>query len=336
VNNRYSLALRQVAAAVTVSRTTIKWFGETVGRAKVAQRTEHAAWDVKDIEIQLQNVLYEYFYTQGRAVLRGEVSFLRGTTFPRSIVQSLMSANPGNGRREQGWKYVRAGRLPHSVVVCKNGIAVTAPRAAFDSLPEIASQEGCSEIFLRMPAGSINACPGFYVAHSDVEMDYAAPLARFYFNVTPAKAPIILRDVCEILNDQRVAFDFKIADDVAMFYRSDVAVLYLPRIAVRACLPSIRRIALKRRDAFRASVPAFVHELMPGLGAADNPEGAESFGMNRCRIISAALSAARDLRRPDDRYSAAVAAFHREGISLERPYLSPGLEDIYEKDDGQS
>jgi hypothetical protein len=109
--------------------------------------------------------------------------------------------------------------------------------------------------------------------------------------------------------------------------RRDATVLYLPGRFFEKCATPIGSLARE----LKADVPLFTKLLSRGIGLAESPSTGESFGMHRCRLIAEAIIESRRQGRDDveARLMAAEDRFAAEGLSLARPYLNPGSEDIY-------
>ncbi len=243
----------------------------------------------------------------------------------QSLASALRLANPGRGRLERGWRYLRPGRAEGTMVVAKTGLAV-AVQAQHLAGGTTARAPG-DEVTIRSPAGALNASPGYYVAHSETEMPYDEPLTRYYLNVAPEGAPSLLHHLCRALNAGRFAFDLKIATNLSAYHRADVAVLYLPRVQAQAARPIVGEVSLAT-GAMRPAVPAFTCQLASGVSSADDPGRGESFGLHRCRIIAEAL-VSRALAGRASGVEVICAAFAREGLAAERPYLAHAVDDIY-------
>lgn len=328
IDNRHVFALRQIAEAVSTTRSCVKWFGEMIIRLPTALARRSREEQTEHFALALRDILYTHFYTMGRPILRGELAAIRSAVTAQNIAAALHLANPGAGRLEHGWHYLRSGRLPRTVVVERNRLAVTISSQVLIAGADPALLNPGDEATLRTPAGGMNVSPGYYVAHSDAELPYAEPLARFYLNVMPTAAPSLLHDLCGALNARGFAFDFKVASDLSAYHRTDVAVLYLPRAQAPAALPTVLKIS-SGPSVMRPVIPALTQQIAPGLAGADDPGGDESFGLHRCRIIATAL--VRDQLAVDGeaRFSSICAAFAREGLSVELPHLGPGQPDIY-------
>jgi lantibiotic modifying enzyme len=79
----------------------------------------------------------------------------------------------------------------------------------------------------------------------------------------------------------------------------------------------------------RAEVPLFTERLADGLGFAEGPPGALSFGENRCQLIAQALWLAFSwgLVDRDSRAALVTSEFRQNGLDPERPHLRPGAVD---------
>jgi hypothetical protein len=126
----------------------------------------------------------------------------------------------------------------------------------------------------------------------------------------------------------------KCLNDAAAYQRQrgDAVTLYVGRSFLTLTL----RILARRRDALREhlnpGIPLFARQLLPGLGAADDPGTGESFGQSRMRLVSRGLIDAWRCERidPAARFEAVQDCFHRAGLALSFPHLNPGQADPYE------
>jgi hypothetical protein len=326
--NRHLVALRQIAEVVTFSRNGVKWFGEEIIRLSPVLMRRPLKERAEYLTLALREVLYSHFYTIGRPVLRGELIALRGAAAARSLTSVLHLSNPGAGRVEHEWRYVRPGRLPGTLMVEKNRLAVAIHPHDLIGVLNVSALKPGDELLIRTPAGRMNLSPGYYVAHSDAELSYAEPLARIYFNVSPDAAPSLLHQVCRALNESGFAFDFKLASDASAYHRADVAVLYLSRAKATAALATVNEIS-SSINGMRSATPVLTHAIAPGVAVADDPGANQSFGLHRCQIIAEALLGNEDAFSGYAPFSRIRAAFARAGLSVELPYLAPGQPDIY-------
>ncbi|MGB8020868.1 MAG: T3SS effector HopA1 family protein [Candidatus Nanopelagicales bacterium] len=319
-------ALGPLLAAVRVDGRVARWFGE---RIELVPRGAALGRASDDLPTQaLTQLLYTYYYTVSRPVLRQELDSLMRNTAPRSLASQLAAANPGAGRREGGWRCVRVRPEQGRVVVHKGDLAVSAPVQLVR--PRAGGSVGPGQsVVVDTPAGSLNRSAGFYVAHSDADLDYLEPLTRMYVNVSPDGAAEWLHDACTRLNGAGLPFDLKVANDAAHFHRCDVAVLYFPRRLVPAFWQILAPLLADRVDQLRSTVPGLVLRVRPGVGVADDPANGRSFGLDRCRAIAAGLLHAASDGPIADPLTAVSAALADGGIDPTRPHLHSGREDVY-------
>jgi hypothetical protein len=82
----------------------------------------------------------------------------------------------------------------------------------------------------------------------------------------------------------------------------------------------------------RDSVPLFTKKLRNGVGLAEEPNTGESFGMHRCRLTAEGIVEAwyRGDQTIQGRMQAVNARFAFNNLKLEKPYLNPGSQDLFE------
>jgi HopA1 effector protein family len=323
-----STILKQIAQAVRITDTTVQWFDDTLFRLSASIRHQSREEQLSSLSWSLREVLYTHFYTVGRPVLSGELAALRSVASHHSLSSDLHKANPGNGRLENGWRFVRPGHRLGTIVVRKDGLTVTALSSDINMMGGAALMDE-ADLILRVSAGKMSVSPGFYVAHSDIDLDYTHDLTRFYINVAPSFAPLLLRALFQSLNKDFLSFDLKVASDISLYHRADVAVLYVPRSSGKVALRNIRRVLAQCPDMVRPAVPSLVYKLSAGFGVADSPPDGQSFGIDRCRIIADALVSVRANPNVNERFSAIALAFKNEGLCVDRPHLGVGVEEIY-------
>ena len=217
------------------------------------------------------------------------------------------------------------------MIVRKGGLSLSAP-AHFVRSADRGRVRAGAPVLVNTPSGSMNRAVGYYVAHSDADMDYDQPLTRIYVNVGPGGGAALLRDLCEQLNTAEQPFDFKVANDIALYHRCDVAVLYVPRARAGDIWTVLRPVLGRHSRHLRPPVPALVHRLRPGVGVADDPANGYSFGLDRCRAIATGLvrAAAETAEDPwATRLVAVSSALAEHGINPAFPYLTADRSDPY-------
>jgi hypothetical protein len=189
------------------------------------------------------------------------------------------------------------------------------------------------QVRLRFPKEWLGMSPGFYMALSDQEMpyDHAKPLVRLYWNLTAEGAVSFVRLTTSMLNRAHLPFKLKVLHDPGHFTRCDAAVVYVFKDDYPAVADMLGRIYPEVASCVKLSTPAFTKPLAPGVGLAEDPRQAESFGQHHCRLLADGIIRAYEhgLQALDERLHVVANCFAAAGISLHTPYLNPGSSDDY-------
>jgi hypothetical protein len=192
--------------------------------------------------------------------------------------------------------------------------------------------EAGAQIGLCLPNELLNMSPGFYMALGNRELPPdGAALIRFYWHLTPDTAAAFVRKATARLNDLHLAFRLKVLRDPALYTRCDAGVVYALAEEYSVVSEVLADVHGEIASGLRPSVPAFVKQLAPGLGFAEDPGGWQSFGEHRCRLLADALVSAfeADAHTVPDRVATVVDRFAQEGIDLDAPFLNSGSTDRY-------
>ncbi|HEY4659515.1 MAG TPA: T3SS effector HopA1 family protein [Gemmatimonadaceae bacterium] len=252
------------------------------------------------------------------------------------FAQRLSDANCGTGTWQSGWT-VRSiaadGQVVAEIFDLSFWVSPSDVRAASGPV-----EAGCP-VQVRVPKEYRQLHSGFYTALGDADEDLeSSPSVRVYWNVHPGGAVALTAQLTAALNESRVPFLLKVADDPGSFARCDSAVLYLPRARYRATVPLLAATHRRLREFMRAPLSAFVKRLAHGLGAADDPGDGSSFGEHRCRLVAATLA------RPEaalatsvgERLDAVRTALRRDGYDPAALFLNPGSADDFEPFDDRA
>jgi hypothetical protein len=328
----YGEQIREAIKATLIhSPTTFSWFGRNSPLlAANIRRALDANTARSYLLYNLQARLYTDFYCRGGAT----PSKVEMGSHPLSgitpFVERLSSANTGSGQWADGWEVqaVEGGE----VVASKGGVSVWArPGDCRASGGEHLSRGVAMD--LRLPPGLVAISPGYYMALSNNRLrgEAAEPLVRFYWNINPEGAAVLMRAMTASLNDAGYPFRFKVLNDPTRFTRCDAGVLYISKGhygQIARLLASIYEVVISH---MREDTPALTKRLAPGLGAAEDPGRAESFGLHRCNVLAEGLVRAyeRGAHLLLDRMAVVEETFSEYKISLRTPYLNPGSEDDY-------
>jgi hypothetical protein len=331
-----SVYTKQVVAAVQAtefhSQTTYSWFGEKSLPLPAAARRALAPTAARDyILVQLQLQLYTDFYCQGGARPVGRRTVSPGVTGLTPFVEALSAANSGRGCWEDGWQVCE---IDHGkVVVCKDGLKVwVCPTDCL--VPSNSRIEPGTWLSLRCPKELLGISPGFYMALSDKSFLQREPgcLVRLYWNLTPHEAGRFMQISTDALNRAGLGFRMKVVNEPARFTRCDAAVLYIRKADYPAFCRILCNIYPDLSAGLRQGTPAFTKRLAAGLGVAENPVQAESFGEHRCRILAEGMIRAYEQgkRSLTERMQVVEDCFLEAGVSLDQPFLNTGSADDYD------
>ena len=278
------------------------------------------------VRSQLEQTLYEQFYQKGSATAFVDDTHLASDN--GSFSAALAAANHGKGSVEAGWtaREVRTGRI----VVERQGLTLEVP-------PEICMPRLTETVILprpihlHVPSARPHFSPGYYLAAGAAPMPTIDKLIRLYWHLKPDGAINWVKCTTETLNMYRLPFQLKVLRVPEFFSRCDAGVLYLPRSAFHMARPALIDIYARVVTELRQEIPAFTQCLAPGLGLAESP-ASQSFGVHRCSVIAAGLirSRNRGIIQLPDRMECVLAWWRDAGLQIERPYLNPGSQEIYE------
>jgi hypothetical protein len=255
-------------------------------------------------------------------------------TAQRDFVAALSAANDGRGTWEPGW---RVGEVDD-----EGRVSVTKDALMFWVTPSglrarggaLSPGESCRVRVAKEVRGLL---PGFYLAigdgDEDDERDDAEPLVRLYWHLRPDAAIAYMAHATTRLNAAGIPFRTKVLNDPEAYNRADAGVLYFGRRQFGRAREAIAAIhgALAASGGLRPDVPLFSKRLATGLGLAEDPTNAMSFGEHRCRLVARAicrsfLAGELDPRAKVERL---CATFRETSLDPMRPYLEPRSSDGY-------
>jgi hypothetical protein len=226
-----------------------------------------------------------------------------------ALLAALSQANCGRGSWRSGWRIGAAG---------DDGVAVTRP----DGLTLIAPPEEVRGDEVRVPKELRGRRPGWYVALGDAASP-AQPRTRLSWNIAAPGAATLVARITYALNGAGLPFELELPADPAGYARRDSAGLLLHRADYAAAMKLLRPLLRMLGAHLRDGTPPFMHPLARGLGVADEPDGGERFGEQRCRLLAEAIVAG------DAGTETVGERFAAGGLTLAAPYLQPGLGDAY-------
>lgn len=316
--------------------------------AEVVARFQHVPSELqqKYLNLQLQSFLYGIYYNGS---LRSSLALNSDKTSPVNhqnlenntflgvdlqFYDRLHESNCGAGYFEPGWQILRQ-ESDGSLAVTRGGLTLHIERERHLHPSEHAATKG-DFVAVRMPRNLMQN--GFYVAVGNAGNDHGnaadadSTIVRIYFNLTPEGAIAVMANLTQQLNDQAIPFTFKVLYNPADYDRYDSGVLYFAKKYYPIVRPILHRVYAAHHTAFLPDVPLFTNRLEAGLALAEEPDrkfaAQESFGMNRCQIIANGLLATKDASS-EARFAAILESFAIAEIDLDKPFLNPSSQDIY-------
>jgi len=175
---------------------------------------------------------------------------------------------------------------------------------------------------------------GYYYAFGEAITDEQDDhdLVRFYWDIESAGAPVLLRQITQVLNRFEIPFRFKCQALPAAYVRTDAAVLFVSRRYCHLVGELLAGVWQRVTQHMRPETPLFTKRLALGLGLAEEPRTGESFGMHRCRLVAEGMWAA--FKEGDNsehgRLRRVMANFAQSGVDVEHPYLNARSTDVYD------
>jgi hypothetical protein len=306
---------------------------------------------LKYLNLQLNNFLYGIYYNGSlKAILAPESeSKSKGTVLPnienntllgvdREFYDRLHQSNCSQGYFDPGWQ-VKRQESDGSLAVTRGELTLHIDRNRHLAEKEQTAVEG-NLVAIRMPKNLVQN--GFYMAVGNAGHDSRSQLkgdsvlVRVYFHLTPEGAVAVMADLTQQLNKIEIPFSFKVLYNPTDYQRYDSGVLYFDCDYYPLVRQVLQKVYFNNQQYFQPQVPLFTKQIAPGLAVAEEPKykftAQESFGTNRCQIITNGLLESWEYRETaaDFRLGLIVQNFSLLGIDLKRPFLNAGSEDIYD------
>ncbi len=277
------------------------------------------------IALGVAHALYGPWYARWSSASGADAAPLSQPAAGRGLVESLRAAHADTSRWEEGWKVERvssAGR----VIAAKEPVRRVLDPIDYLNLdrPGLPPHPGAS-VLVCARRDSTSAQAGYWVTFGQ-SWSHAAPpadLVRLYWNVTAEAVPLLVAELTAKLGDEGIPYSLKCPVDSPGYLRADTAVTFLPASSFDAAATAIRQVHTTNRAHLGADVPRLTKRLAPGLGVAEDPEGEESFGLSRCRLVAEGLAGPLARGESDEHHllAAVCRSLQAAGIPLGRPHL---------------
>jgi hypothetical protein len=312
-------------AAEVVSPTRYVILGET---REAAPASESSSPTVPALLTALENDLYARLYIRPVAEGAAPSDFLT----QRDHLAALSAANNGRGTWEPGWT---AGAVDED-----GRQAVTRDGLTFWARPDcVRAQGGVARTgnfcCVRVGKELRHLIPGYYVVIGNGDghdQRYSPePLVRIYWHLTERTAISYVAEITMALNALDIPFRTKLLSDPGAYRRADAGILYLERRHHPQLAGTIAALYERFATSLRPTTPLFTHPLAPGLGVAEDPGSALSFGQHRCRLSAYGLWRAfvQGDRTREARTATLAATFREAGLDPAAPHLEPGSSNHY-------
>lgn len=319
--------------------------------SKVADRFQQtsAALQHKYLTLLLRNFLYGIYYNGSLQTILA-VNGDTGNFSPHQNLENnysvgidwdfyeqLHKSNHGTGYYDPSWQVLRL-EPDGSMAVTKGGLTLYVEPDCHLKSSKKSTKVG-ELIAIWMPKNRINN--GCYLAVSNIGQERQgnpdADLGggRIYFNFTPAGAIALMDSLTLQLNTAAIPFSFQVLYNPTAYGRYDSGILYFESHDYPTIRKILQTVYVEHQSHFQPEIPLFTKFLAPGLSLAEEPSQKfapqESFGMNRCQIVANALLEAwqKGKNALEERMRIIEQHFEQHLIDVQRPYLNPSSEDIY-------
>ncbi len=320
----------------------------------MAETLEQSSTALQDkyLTLLLRNFLYGIYYNNSlKSIFAANISnpnlLLHQDLENNSVFEidwqfynQLHEHNHGKGYLDSGWRVLRQ-EPDGSLAVTKGGLTLHVEESYLE--PEAYNSKVDDLIAIRLPKNRLNN--GFYLAignsgkkqQHDLQNTWDdSDIISIFFNLNPAGAIALMDSLTSILNAAEISFKFQVPHHPLSCDRYDSGILNFQRQDYPVIQKLLKEIYAENQAYFQPEIPLFTKFLAPGLSLAEQPTekplNKQSFGVNRCQIIANALFEAweKSIDSPEEKANIIRQHFERKSIDLERPYLNPNSEDIYQ------
>ncbi|MEM6398801.1 MAG: T3SS effector HopA1 family protein [Cyanobacteria bacterium P01_D01_bin.116] len=305
----------------------------------------------KYLNLLLRNFIYGIYYNNSlQSVIAANISnpnLLLHQDLENNCVfeidwkfyNQLHEHNHGTGYLDEQWRVLRQ-EPDGSLAVTKGGLTLHIEEIYLE--PEALSSRVDDLIAIRLPKNRLNN--GFYLAVSnsgkqqqnDIKNTWSnLEVTSIFFNINSHGAIALMDSLTEKLNAAEIPFTFQVPHHPLGCDRHDSGILNFQKQDYLIIQELLKDIYAEHQTYFQPETPLFTKYLAPGLSLAEQPLekplNKQSFGVNRCQIISNALFEAweKGIDSPQERVNMICQHFAWKSVDLEHPYLNSNSEDIY-------
>lgn len=219
-----------------------------------------------------------------------------------SLAGCFRAAHAGSRLYEPGWTVVQVGHDGTSVVSRNQRHRVIRP-AAMIAAGGLVPRPGDS-VAVRRLVDDVPTEGGFWHTFSDrAPLDMDGRLSRVYWNTTPASAVALVAAITELLLDADVGWQLKCLTAAQWYSRPDSAVLYLEHHVLCGFATKLAAVHNSLAAGLGVSTPPLARRVAQGLAWAAQPDGDDSFGEHRCRLLASAAAGCNDPTKVAERFA---------------------------------
>jgi hypothetical protein len=283
----------------------------------------------------LSGILYRNCYCK-KFAKKNKIDFLNSTRpkneqtqIKEDFYHSLQTANKSESTWLSGWVFQQKDAQGNCIVKKDNQVRLV-------KTEQIKPAHGIHKIekdvlvSIKTEREKKTSENGFYFAFSSASFE-TTELIRLYWNVSEKLAPFLMEKLTTYLNRFEIPFQFKCLVNPFDYYRSDAAVLYIERRHFKLIRDMIDIYFADILPGLKNETPLFTKRLSKGLAFAECPLNGESFGMNRCRILSYAIIKNYRDKSPNPNFlNLVLDELERWGISRHKPFLNNNCKYTYQ------
>lgn len=272
----------------------------------------------------LEGVLYSRFYSGSQPEMAQQLqeNWMAETN---QFIDTLSQANQSVERFDSGWTVHHIDMQGQITARKGNYMRVVYP-GEFVNETGFSRKPGEREM-IRLFSRKEHRDPStgfYYVFGNNPGEDNSSQLARLYFNIQPAGATLLVKEISTELNKYNIPFSFKCLNHPAWYMRRDSAVLYIEKRYTGFVFRLITGIYSRLKKYMEDSIPLFSKKLAKGLAFAENPvKSDESFGTHCCKMITQGMLAAYHKKVPREKWPMEIK------YTIEQVHHYPDWEQLY-------
>lgn len=291
-------------------------FGKNEGHADIEQQNH--------LVENLTNMIYSNFYCKIETASKDKPPMNVELSDP-DFVETLSKANTSTDGYDYNWRVyaLDGGGIPWG---SKNGVIKQLQAGTY--INTNAANKGVAAVnevvHVSRKKESRDSQPAFYFSNSNNPLPQDVRYTRFYFNITPEGAPVLLSHLTSTLNYYKIPFSFKCLNSPKQYIRTDSAVLYLDKKNTPLAYVLLGSFVDHLKPYLKEGLPLFAKKLWKGIAFAEDPGNGDSFGMNRSRLIAQGLlNSFLNDDNENQKQKTVIDHIEKSGFDLEQFHLNP-------------